>query len=45
MQDVWCPFFYFITILNGKDSNTCVKEKKISLKKEFLSSALLVILL
>ena len=28
MQDVWRPFFYFITILNGKDSNTCVKEKK-----------------
>ena len=27
MQDVWRPFFYFITILNGNDSNTCVKEK------------------
>ena len=47
MQDVWRPFFYFITILNGNDSNTCVKEKLkiISLKKEFLSCALLVILL
>ena len=35
------------TILNGNDSNTCVKEKLkiISLKKEFFSSALLVILL
>jgi hypothetical protein len=47
MQDVWRPFFYFITILNGNDSNTCVKEKLkiISLKNEFWSSALLVILL
>ena len=47
MQDVWCPFFYFITILNGNDSNTCVKEKLkiIFLKKGFLGSALLVILL
>jgi hypothetical protein len=36
MQDVWRPFFYFLTILRRNDSKTCVKEKTkiITLKKE-----------